>query len=66
MRVHCSVQYVDMDAAHGVMPGVIVTCNRCGHETHSYGQQEGSLRRCFALLSEQCPEDESNFYTEEE
>jgi hypothetical protein len=41
---------------------VIVPCSRCGHEVESYGQHQGSVRRCFALLHEECPRQERNFY----
>lgn len=66
MKVECEVEYVDLDAERGVIPGVTVTCSRCDHSVSSYGQGENSVKRCFALLHEECPEDESNFYTTDE
>jgi hypothetical protein len=45
---------------------VIVTCNRCEHEEESFGQGPASVKRCMALMKENCPRDEDNFYVDEE
>lgn len=42
------------------------TCSKCGHETMSFGTSDASIRRCLVLMREECPMDESNFYTEDE
>jgi len=63
MRVFADVDadtYVDGD--YGTLPGTCATCLRCGHYTESYGTEEGSILRCLALLREECPKRESNFY----
>lgn len=39
-----------------MMPGVVVTCSRCGHATESCGTGDSSIRRCLALMREECPE----------
>lgn len=44
------------------MPGVKAVCLRCFHETQSYGQEARGVRRCLALMREECPCDERNFY----
>ena len=46
----------------GTTEGVEVTCDRCGHSELSYGTGGDSLRRCGALLRENCPRGERNFY----
>jgi len=67
MRVECDVTYDELENDDGIMvEGVIVTCSRCGHSTESFGTGEASIRRCLALLREECPEDENNFYVSDE
>ncbi len=39
-------------------------CDKCGHETMSYGDHDGSIKRCLVLMREECPRNESNFYIE--
>lgn len=63
--VLCSVDYVDIDTDYGWREGVEVTCNRCGHVTESFGTGSDSIRRCLALMQEECPRGESNWYQEE-
>jgi len=65
-RIECVVDYVDLtnDRGHDI-PGVIVTCKRCTHEEESFGEGDNSVRRCLALLRENCPMGENNFYVEE-
>lgn len=58
-RVECEVA----DCTEDGKPAVQVTCGRCDHQVVSKGQHGAAIRRCFALLREECPEDESNYYT---
>lgn len=44
--------------------GVVAVCGNCGHETQSFGTGDPSRRRCLALMREECPEGERNFYVE--
>lgn len=63
MRVDCDVDYVEVENDNGIpVESVEVTCSRCGHTTMSFGQSGRSIRRCLALMSEECPEAENNFY----
>lgn len=63
MNVRCEIEERDVQNENGrVMPGVAATCSRCGHETESCGTGQASVRRCLALLREECPNGESNFY----
>ena len=45
---------------------VIATCSKCGHEVMSYGVSEESKKRCLAVMREECPRGENNFYVEDE
>lgn len=66
MRVRCEVEDVGLENDEGrEVPGVCATCSRCGHATESFGTEGPSVRRCLALLREECPEGESNFYVAE-
>lgn len=46
-------------------PGVRAECLRCSHVTESAGTGEASRRRCLALMREECPGDEENFYVDD-
>lgn len=66
-RVNCDVSFEDIQNESGrQVPGVVVTCGRCGHHVQSFGQGEGSIKRCMVLLKEECPNSERNFYTTDE
>lgn len=62
MKVTCAVEEVDLDGDYGSVPGIEVECQRCNHVTESFGTSERSVKRCLALMREECPEDKSNFY----
>ena len=63
MRVFCSVEHGDLENEEGrLVAGVTVTCSRCDHEAESFGTGDNSVRRCCALLREECPLDEENYY----
>ena len=65
-RVPCTVEEVELDGDYGPVEGVEVACTRCGHVTESFGTGDASIRRCFALLGEECPKGERNYYFEED
>jgi hypothetical protein len=65
MNVPCEVEEVELENDEGrTVDGVEVVCSRCGHSTESFGTGEASIRRCLALLREECPKKERNFYEE--
>lgn len=67
MKVECEVAEVMIENDQGrEQEGVCVTCTRCEHATESFGTGDASVRRCLALLREECPEGESNFYVVED
>jgi len=57
-RVECEV---DEEMVEG-RRGVIATCSMCGYQTESYGTSEASVKRCLALMREECPDGKRNFY----
>ena len=64
--VECEIEYFEGKSEKGnPVPSVRAICTYCGHETESYGESEASIKRCLALMKEECPEGESNWYVEE-
>lgn len=66
MNVSCEVLEIELEGDYGMIDSVEVVCGRCGHFTQSFGTGPASIRRCLALLREECPKKERNFYEEEE
>jgi hypothetical protein len=64
-RVVCEVEETELEGDHGLVPSVILACSRCGATTESFGTGEASIRRCLALMREECPEGEKNWYVVE-
>lgn len=63
MKVKCDIEYKEKEDDYGRMREcVVVSCSRCGHKETSWGQGEGSVKRCLALMRENCEEGEDNFY----
>ena len=64
-KVECMVDYTEEENEEGfVNDCVMVECGECGHETQSWGHGKPSVKRCLALLREECPDGESNFYVD--
>ncbi len=62
-KVEAEINFVDLPSILGsTQPGVTATCGRCEHTTESAGTGGASVRRCLALLREECPKGERNFY----
>lgn len=65
--VHCSVEECELQNENGnYVPGVEVTCPKCGHVTQSFGTSERSIKRCLVLMREECPMRERNYYVADE
>lgn len=63
MKVDCVVKRTDLENERGTTtPGVIVECTKCGETVEIFGQEEGSIRRGLAMLRENCPMGEKNWY----
>lgn len=65
-RIECEIEAVEIENEDTgrTQDGVEATCGECGHTTQSFGDGEGSVRRCLALMREQCPRGENNFYVD--
>lgn len=61
-RVTIQLSEEMLDGDHGSVDGIVADCSRCGHRTESFGTTESSALRCAALMREECPRGEKNFY----
>lgn len=65
-RVPCEVVREPVTEGGATRPGVRVVCGECEHSVQSFGQEDKSVRRCFVLLKESCPEGRTdNFYVDD-
>jgi hypothetical protein len=65
MRVVCDIEEVMLTNDSGYdIDGVEATCRRCGHVTESFGTDDPSIKRCLALMREECPRGQFNFYVQ--
>lgn len=61
--VYCSIDETTLTNENGYdVEGVVATCNKCGATTESFGTSDSSINRCLALMNEECPRGENNFY----
>ena len=66
-KVSCKIEETSLTNDSGrEVEGVQATCSECGHVTESYGTGENSRKRCLALMREECPEGETNYYIDED
>jgi hypothetical protein len=65
-KVECEIEYIELESSNGnPVDSVRATCVECGHQTESFGDSDSSIKRCLALMNEECPEGQNNFYVEE-
>lgn len=65
-RKYCDIEYVTLEDDYGrEVPGVRAECVECGATTESFGQEAPSVRRCLALMRDECecPDGEDAFFT---
>ena len=60
----CYIGTTYLEGDYAEIESVTATCPRCGHETEVYGTSDASIRRCLAMLREECPNDGTNFYVD--
>jgi hypothetical protein len=53
------------EATVGGRPGVAAECLECGEQVECRGTTERSVKRCLAMLRENCPQDAGNYYVEQ-
>lgn len=63
-RIKCDIEEITLEGDYGEVPSVQATCSKCGHVTESYGTDDRSIRRCLALMHDECGCGENNFYVE--
>jgi hypothetical protein len=64
--VECEVEECEIENGEGRdVPGVRAICGECRHECEAFGTGEKSVRRALAMLRDECPQGESNFYVDE-
>ncbi len=67
MKIRCALEEAELENDDGhQIDGVRAICSRCDHETESFGTGEASRKRCLVLMREECPNDEENFYVDED
>lgn len=63
MKVTVQIEEEELDGDYGgYVPGIRLTCSRCGHEVTVFGTESPSARRGAIMLRDECPNSESNFY----
>lgn len=65
--VRCTIEDVVMKGDNNLdVESVQATCSKCGNIASSWGRSGRSIRRCFVMLRDTCPEgfDSNNFYDE--
>lgn len=63
MKVGVEIHQIELENDDGrPVDGLCVSCEKCGHEVEVYGTGAASAKRGAAMLHEECPEGESNFY----
>ena len=66
-RVECEISFGTEINSRGLeVEQTVACCTRCGHETRSWGDSDASIKRCLAVMREECPKGENNYYIEEE
>jgi hypothetical protein len=67
MRVVCDIEETTLTNDEGLdVESVEATCRKCGHVTESFGTDDRSVRRCLALMREECPRGQWNFYVSDD
>jgi hypothetical protein len=65
MRVTCDIAETTLTNDDGYdVESVEAICRECGHITESFGTDDPSVKRCLALMREECPRGQWNFYVE--
>ena len=63
-KVTVDIVYTSLDGDYGEVDGIEVHCTKCDHYVEVFGQHDGSISRGCAMLNDECPRGENNFYAE--
>jgi len=62
MKVSVSIFSEDVEGDYGIVDGLRLICDRCGHEVEVAGTTGSSAKRGACMLRDDCPNGESNYY----
>jgi hypothetical protein len=62
MIVPVDISEEEVDGDYGSIPGLRLSCERCGYSVEVFGTQDTSARRGALMLREGCPNGENNYY----
>jgi len=69
-KIQCEIEQVELKGDNGrTVAGTRATCTQCDHVTESFGTSPASIRRCLALMAEECEDSvdgERNFYVDKD
>lgn len=65
-RIECEVRAAKVPFNGQMIDGVEVTCTDCDHVETAGGTSEKSVKRCLAMMRENCPEGEDNYYVSDD
>jgi hypothetical protein len=69
IAISVTIDEIELDGdggGGGVIPGLLLTCDKCGHTVEVYGTSGVSARRGAIMLRDECPDGDDNFYVVEE
>jgi len=67
MQIPCEIIFDDGETDDGrVVECTYAVCSRCKLETMAYGTGAGSVSCALAMLRDECPRKEKNFYMDED
>jgi hypothetical protein len=62
MRVAVEIHHTDVEGDYGLVDGLCLVCERCGHVVEVMGTSGASARYGVIKFREECPKSEANFY----
>ena len=64
MVISCQIDEITLEGDYTEIDSVQATCSQCHHTTESYGTSQDSIKRYLALMREECPQKELNYYVD--
>ena len=60
------IEHAMIESDEGPISGLCIECSKCEHVVEVYGREHKSIRYGAALMRQQCPLGEQNYYRSEE